>query len=96
MNLEFDRRAKLLYELQKRNIYGFDQTQQIINQYHKNPIEVLASFGLNSDGTTEQMIPPPQEQQPQAIESQPLEAPDSLIEQPQQDIEQQSAGPNFE
>jgi archaeal flagellar protein FlaI len=46
LNIEFDRRARLLYELQKRKIYGFDQAQQIINQYHKNPTEVLASFGL--------------------------------------------------
>ena len=53
LNLEFDRRAKLLYELQKRGIHGFDQAQQIINQYHKNPVEVLASFGLSSEGEEE-------------------------------------------
>ena len=46
LNLEFDRRTRLLYELQKRRIYDFTQTQQIINQYHKNPEETLEIFGL--------------------------------------------------
>jgi len=43
---EFNIRAKLLYEMQKRKIYDFDQTQKIINQYHKNPEAVLKAFGL--------------------------------------------------
>tara|TARA_Y100000034_G_scaffold93672_1_gene113407 strand:+ start:1746 stop:3383 length:1638 start_codon:yes stop_codon:yes gene_type:complete len=46
---EFNRRVKLLYELQKRKIYDFHKTQQIINQYHKNPQEILESFGLSSN-----------------------------------------------
>jgi len=49
LNMEFDKRARLLYELQKRKIYDFNKTQQIINQYHKNPNEVLRSFGLLVD-----------------------------------------------
>ncbi len=43
---EFDRRAKLLYELHKRKIYDFNKTQQIINQYYKNPEQVLESFDI--------------------------------------------------
>ena len=48
LEVDFDNRARLLYELQKRKIYGFHKTQQIINQYHKNPEEVLESFGLSN------------------------------------------------
>lgn len=47
LNEDFDKRTKLLYELQKRKIYDFHKTQQIFNQYHKNPEEVLESFGLS-------------------------------------------------
>ncbi|MBT4165569.1 type II/IV secretion system ATPase subunit [archaeon] len=43
---EFDKRSKLLYELQKRKIFDFHQTQKIINQYHKSPDSVLRAFGL--------------------------------------------------
>ena len=46
LNREFDIRAKLLYQLQMRNIFDFAQTQKIINEYHKNPVAVLESFGL--------------------------------------------------
>jgi len=54
LNLEFDRRTSLLYELQRRKIYDFNKTQQIINQYHRNPEEVLKSFGLSFEvGQTE-------------------------------------------
>ena len=43
---EVERRARLLYELQKRNILNFENTQKIINEYHKNPKAVLEAFGL--------------------------------------------------
>ena len=46
LNQEFDVRAKLLYELQRRKIFNFNQTQKIINEYHKNPRAILESFGL--------------------------------------------------
>jgi flagellar protein FlaI len=46
LNREFDLRASLLYELQKRQILDFNQTQKIINEYHKNPAAVLQAFGL--------------------------------------------------
>ncbi|MFA7708060.1 MAG: type II/IV secretion system ATPase subunit [Candidatus Pacearchaeota archaeon] len=49
LNKEFDLRANLLYEMQKRQIFDFNQTQKIINEYHKNPKAVLESFGISSE-----------------------------------------------
>jgi archaeal flagellar protein FlaI len=43
---EFVTRARLLYELFKRNIFGFDEVGKIINDYHKNPAEVLNEYGI--------------------------------------------------
>ena len=43
---EFDKRAHLLYELQRRRMFDFAQTQKIVNEYHKNPEAVLAAFGV--------------------------------------------------
>jgi hypothetical protein len=39
-------RAKLLYELYKRGIFGFNEIQIIINEYYKNPVEVLNRFNV--------------------------------------------------
>ncbi len=46
LNKEFIIRTRLLYELQRRGIFEFKQTQKIINQYHKNPSAVLSAFGI--------------------------------------------------
>jgi archaeal flagellar protein FlaI len=46
LNRQLDLRAKLLFELQKRGMMDFVQTQKIINEYHKNPSNVLKAFGL--------------------------------------------------
>ena len=46
LNREIQLRAKLLYEMQKRNIFDFNQVQKVINQYHKNPAAVLALFDI--------------------------------------------------
>ena len=43
---EFITRAKLLYELYKRNIFGFHEVARIINDYRKNPVAVLDQFGI--------------------------------------------------
>jgi len=43
---EFEKRARLLYELYKRRIFGFEEVQRIINEYYKNPDAVLERFGL--------------------------------------------------
>jgi archaeal flagellar protein FlaI len=39
-------RAKLLYTLYKNNIFGFDEVGSIINEFHKNPAEILQKYGL--------------------------------------------------
>ena len=39
-------RAKLLYELYKRKIFGFNEVQKVINDYYKNPVEVLEKFNI--------------------------------------------------
>ena len=83
LNLEFDRRTKLLYELQKKHVYGFNQTQQVINQYHKDPIETLASFGLNPEGMPIEEVSQ-QNQQQIAQNQRPIEQ-----QRPPQDIWQQ-------
>jgi len=44
---EMGLRAKLLYELKKRGIFDFHQTQKIINEYHKNSEYVLNAFGIS-------------------------------------------------
>jgi len=41
-------RAKLLYEMQKRGIFDFNQVQKIINEYHKDSSAVLKAFGIKS------------------------------------------------
>lgn len=43
---EFDTRTKLLYELFKRKIFDFNEVGKIVNEYYKNPIEILAKFGI--------------------------------------------------
>jgi hypothetical protein len=48
LHKEFECRAKLLYELQKRNLSDFNQIQKIINEYHKNPPAVLNAFGIKT------------------------------------------------
>jgi len=39
-------RAKLLYELYKRKIFSFDEVGAVVNNYYKNPVGVLAKYGL--------------------------------------------------
>ena len=46
LHKEMEIRAKLLFELKKRGIFDFHQTQRIINEYHKNPDYVLSAFGI--------------------------------------------------
>jgi flagellar protein FlaI len=48
LNKEYKIRAKLLYELQKKNVTDFNQVQRIVNEYHKNPKSVLDAFGISS------------------------------------------------
>jgi archaeal flagellar protein FlaI len=39
-------RAKLLYELYKRKVFSFDAVGKIINEYYKNPVEVLNMYNI--------------------------------------------------
>ena len=48
LNKEYKILAKLLYELQKKNVTDFNQVQRIVNEYHKNPKSVLDAFGISS------------------------------------------------
>jgi len=46
LSREFALRTKLIYELYKRRIFGFEEVQRIINEYYKNPAGVLAAFNF--------------------------------------------------
>jgi flagellar protein FlaI len=43
---EFRVRTKLIFELYKRKIFDFDMVQKVINDYYKNPVVVLKTFGI--------------------------------------------------
>ena len=43
---EFSVRAKLLYELSKSKVWGSEEVQKIINDYYKNPVEVLSKYNI--------------------------------------------------
>ncbi len=46
---EFGLRTRLLFEMFKRKIFGFERVQREINDYYKNPEAVLAKYGISSD-----------------------------------------------
>ena len=46
MTYEFQTRTKLIFELFKRKIFDFDTVQKIVNEYYKNPQNVIKQFGL--------------------------------------------------
>tara|TARA_Y100000310_G_scaffold340397_1_gene436030 strand:- start:139 stop:1779 length:1641 start_codon:yes stop_codon:yes gene_type:complete len=77
LNREFMLRSRLLYELQRRKIFDFNQTQKIINEYHKNPDAVLQAFGIQRDVVSETPMP-------QKVEEEPVEEPSqqSLLRDP--------------
>jgi flagellar protein FlaI len=43
---EFRIRTKIIYELFKRKIIGFEEVQKVINEYYKNPAAVLQKLGI--------------------------------------------------
>lgn len=43
---EFNRRIKLIYELQRRKIFGFEDFQNIVNEYYKKPDQILKEFNI--------------------------------------------------
>ncbi len=46
LKIEFGRRAKLIYKLYQQKKFGFKEVQDIINEYHKKPEEILKEFGI--------------------------------------------------
>ena len=46
LELEFRRRVALLYKLYQNKIFGYEEIQNIINEYYKKPEQVLARFGI--------------------------------------------------
>lgn len=46
LNRELNIRARVLFEMQKRWIFDFQQVQKIINEYHKNPKAVLRALNI--------------------------------------------------
>lgn len=45
---EFLVRSKLLYEMFKKKIFGFDEIQRVVNEYYKNPEKIIKEFGIGS------------------------------------------------
>lgn len=43
---ELDVRTKLIFELYKRKVFDMDSLQKVVNDYYKNPVEVLKQFGI--------------------------------------------------
>jgi len=46
INNEFRKRTQLLYRLYEQKIKGFKEVQDVINEYYKRPLQVLAKFGI--------------------------------------------------
>lgn len=46
LDIEFRRRIQLLYEIFRRKIFEFKKVEQIINEYYKRPLDVLAQFNI--------------------------------------------------
>ena len=44
---EFRRRAELLYRMYQKKVFGFLEVQDLVNEYYKNPKEVLKKFDVN-------------------------------------------------
>ena len=43
---EFAKRTRLLYNLFKQRVFGFNQIQEIVTEYYKKPDEVLKKYGV--------------------------------------------------
>ena len=46
LKAEFNRRVKLLLALHKKKVFGFEDIQKVINDYYKNPADVLKEYGV--------------------------------------------------
>jgi len=43
---EFELRTRVLFEMFKKRVFGFERVQREINEYYKNPKTLLAKYGL--------------------------------------------------
>jgi len=43
---EFTNRSKLLYELYRKKVFGFDEVRKVIVDYYRNPKSVLQEYGI--------------------------------------------------
>jgi len=46
LQIEFERRTRLLRKLNEQGVYEFHKVQQIVNDYYKNPEAVLKAYGI--------------------------------------------------
>ncbi|RLG11111.1 hypothetical protein DRN73_06150, partial [Candidatus Pacearchaeota archaeon] len=46
IELEFRRRSELLRKMQQEKVFKFKQVQDVINEYYKNPKEILKKFNI--------------------------------------------------
>jgi flagellar protein FlaI len=46
LDFEYKRRVQLLNQLYQKKVFGFEEVQNIVNEYYKKPVEVLKRFGL--------------------------------------------------
>ena len=46
IELEFRKRAQLIYKLYQKKIFTFEKFQEVVNEYYKNPEKVLKEFGI--------------------------------------------------
>ncbi|MBT3398212.1 type II/IV secretion system ATPase subunit [archaeon] len=43
---ELETRTKLIYALFQRKVFGYEEVQRTVNEYHRNPAAVLQKFGV--------------------------------------------------
>jgi len=46
LEIEFRKRAQLIYTLYRKKFFGFKQFQEVVNEYYKKPEEVLRKYGV--------------------------------------------------
>ena len=46
LDIEFRKRVQLIYKLYQYKIFGFEEVQDIVNEYYKKPQAVLKRFGI--------------------------------------------------
>lgn len=46
LELEFRRRAQLIYKLTQEKVFGFKKFQEVVNEYYKKPEQVLKRFNI--------------------------------------------------